>query len=58
MYKTNLVNTGRLDYIMIHKKPAIRSVTGFLDRSNIWFNKFNIKKIIFEQSVNKLDCSL
>ena len=35
MYKTNLVNTGRLDYIMIHKKPAIRSVTGFLDRSNI-----------------------
>ena len=55
MYKTNLVNTGRLDYIMIHKKPAIRSVTGFLDRSNIWFNKFNIKKIIFEQSMNNLN---
>ena len=35
---------------MIHKKPAIRSITGFLDRSNIWFNKFNIKKIIFKQT--------
>ena len=55
MYKTSPTNTIGLDYIMIYKKPDTRCVTDFLDRNNIWFNKFNIKKIIFEQSVNKLD---
>lgn len=53
MYKTNPTNTIGLDYIMIYKKPDIRYITVFLDRNDIRFNKFNIKKIIFEQSLNK-----
>ena len=35
MYKSNLVSIIGIDYIMAHKKPAIRVITGFLNRSNI-----------------------
>lgn len=35
MYKSNLANTIGLDYIMADKKPDIRAITVFLNRSNI-----------------------
>jgi hypothetical protein len=35
MYKRNLASTIGIDYIMADKKPVIRIIAGFLNRSNI-----------------------
>ncbi len=35
MYKSNPVSTIGIDYIMADKKPVIRVIADFLNRSNI-----------------------
>ncbi len=40
---------------MIYKISKTESTTSLLDKNDIGFNKVNSKKIIFEQSVNKLN---
>lgn len=35
MYKSNLVSIIDTYYIMVDKKPVIRVIAGFLNRSNI-----------------------
>lgn len=35
MYKTHRMSIAEVDYIMIYKKPGIRSIAGFLNNNSI-----------------------
>ncbi len=35
MYKTHRMSITGVDYIMIYKKPGIRSIAGFLNNNSI-----------------------